>query len=307
MANDYVWDPDIQDWVPSSDTTVAEQDISGTYDPGPRATSSPLIEQMKQEEASLTLPISKGRMYMGPMLSPEAEKAFLQKPSGTSINLMPPPSGPPPTQLENIQAASPSWATPISIRRDVPMPIPEDPGAARFALLSEYQRMRAAGVPESEAASRVGLNLMGASGYGMGRRYNVAGVGLVDQYGNVVAPAPKKEQRGVSVAGVGLVNPVTGEVMVPTPEKITETETIPATFGTPAIPAQSARKGFLGIGAREAAPAVPATPAKGEKRITTTVRGEPTSPEKITSKAEYDALPKGAIYIGKDGKRYRKP
>lgn len=129
----------------------------GEYVPEPDD-RDPLLDQMKREEASLTMPISSGRMYMGPMLSPEEERAFLQKPSGTSINLMPPPAGPPLTQLENIQAASPPWATPISIRRDVPMPIPEDPGAARFALISEYQRMRAAGVPESEAVSRVGLD-----------------------------------------------------------------------------------------------------------------------------------------------------
>jgi hypothetical protein len=32
-----------------------------------------------------------------------------------------------------------------------------------------------------------------------------------------------------------------------------------------------------------------------------------SSPSKVTTKAQFDALPKGAVYIGKDGKRYRKP
>ena len=33
----------------------------------------------------------------------------------------------------------------------------------------------------------------------------------------------------------------------------------------------------------------------------------PTAPSKVTTKEQYDALEPGAIYIGKDGKRYRKP
>jgi len=33
----------------------------------------------------------------------------------------------------------------------------------------------------------------------------------------------------------------------------------------------------------------------------------PAAPSKVTTKEQYDALEPGAIYIGKDGKRYRKP
>src|SRR4029077_6732744 len=33
----------------------------------------------------------------------------------------------------------------------------------------------------------------------------------------------------------------------------------------------------------------------------------PPTPQKISSKQEYDLLPSGTIYIGKNGRRYRKP
>lgn len=52
------------------------------------------------------------------------------------------------------------------------------------------------------------------------------------------------------------------------PATDTVTEKIPAVEGTPEVPAQAARSGFLGIGARPAVPFQPAVPATPERTIT---------------------------------------
>lgn len=155
-------DPYVTDYIPTPDEREA------------------LVEEMRREEQALTasppigiappldLPVGSGRMYMGPALAPGAEQAFRQMPSGTSLNLAPPPSEPPVGELERLRASDvPGVSRTLSIRRDVPIPIPEDAKAAQFAMISEYQRMRAAGVPEGEAVSRVGLNYFTPQG-----RYN---------------------------------------------------------------------------------------------------------------------------------------
>lgn len=56
-------------------------------------------------------------------------------------------------------------------------------------------------------------------------------------------------------------------------------------------------------GSRAVPAAAPAAPAP----VTPVVEPPTAAPKKITSKAEFNALPSGSIYIGKDGKRYRKP
>jgi hypothetical protein len=116
------------------------------------------------------------------------------------------------------------------------------------------------------------------------------------------------------------------------PTTDTVTETIPAVEGSPAVPAQPASTGFLGFGARAAIPAQPAIPGRGEQKRTrhvpvqldtasgslmdayrakTATGTAPTAtgsePPQITTQEQYDALTPGSIYIGKGGKRYRKP
>jgi len=46
---------------------------------------------------------TQGRMYMGPAMTGEQESAFAAAPRGARINLMPPPTGPAPTRLEQVQ------------------------------------------------------------------------------------------------------------------------------------------------------------------------------------------------------------
>jgi hypothetical protein len=126
-----------------------------------------------------------------------------------------------------------------------------------------------------------------------GKRYNVAGVGLVDENGRVITAHPYSTQTR-TVQGVGLVDAKTGRVITPSvqkPETQTETETIPANPGSPGSPALAARSGFLGIGARPAIPAVAAVPATGERKITRKVPVEaPASDIANIPKASVDYL-----------------
>lgn len=51
-----------------------------------------------------------------------------------------------------------------------------------------------------------------------------------------------------------------------------------------------------------------AAPSGAEARVTAPLPATPAAaPQTVTSKAQFDALPSGAIYIGRNGRRYRKP
>jgi hypothetical protein len=122
---------------------------------------------------------------------------------------------------------------------------------------------------------------------------------------------------------------------LPTDETVTEEYQTKPVKAKPAQPAQPASSGlgFLGIGAHPALPAVEAVEAQPAKTIKQTRKlrsgeqgnfapketqaaptpvdlpnpAQPQGAQTVTTKAQYDALPSGAIYIGKDGKRYKKP
>lgn len=125
-------------------------------------------------------------------------------------------------------------------------------------------------------------------------------------------------------AGGALIPPVR-----PSPTELeTVTETIPAVEGVPAVPPVPAKPliNILGVPipftGKAAVPGFPGVEARGERKITrkipakaqTEVKTAPLSDvtetepgfPKVTSKAQYDALKPGTIYIGKDGKKYRK-
>ena len=55
--------------------------------------------------------------------------------------------------------------------------------------------------------------------------------------------------------------------------------------------------------------AIPTTPTDfpNPARRKQPTQGTPIAQEKITTKEQYDALPSGTVYVGKDGKRYKKP
>lgn len=97
-------------------------------------------------------PDTTGRMYMGPMIGQEQLSRI---PEGGRINLMPPPSGPPPTALERLQALDRPGSETISIRQDVPIPVPEGKSPV-FAAMQEWNRLGALGIPPEERARLIG-------------------------------------------------------------------------------------------------------------------------------------------------------
>lgn len=183
----------------------------------------------------------------------------------------------------------------------------------------------ATGVPEllkiqaaREAAKRGTIHQAG------GGLYRIPQTGAAETLVPPNPPAPKLH-----------VNSTTGEIIKENPggkfevlregkekpqtpdESVTEEYQLKAVKGQPARPASS---GFLGIGAHPATPAVEAQPAKTIKKTQKLRVGQTPPPaadlpnpaqsktqNTITTKEQYDALPSGTIYVGKDGKKYRKP
>lgn len=243
---------------------------------------APMLTQVTPSAPPLTLPVSRGRMYMGPALSSAQEREFLQSAPGTSINLVAPPTAPAPTRLERLQAMDRPGTRTVSLMEESPY--------SDVSMAAQQAMMRYEAIRRFNAGDRSPETVAAALG--------------------TKVTTPRARQTAV-VPGVGLVDRETGSVITPVPQTETVTETIPATEGVPATPGQAARSGFLGIGARPAVPATAAIPAAGEKKITRKVTvTSPTAtstPGRITTKAQFDALPSGTVYIGKDGKRYRKP
>lgn len=69
--------------------------------------------------APLPMPVSRGRMYMGPASGPALD-AFTAGRGPSSVNLMPPPSGPPPSRLEQAQAQDAPGSRTIGINDEPP-------------------------------------------------------------------------------------------------------------------------------------------------------------------------------------------
>lgn len=224
---------------------------------GSQSLEGQLPSTLPTQAAPIPMEVSSGRMYMGPALPASEEATFRSLPSGTAINLMPPP-----TPEESAGAAG----RVAYAQRTMGGGAPYDPAMEKYNIQQQIQSAVAGGMPMSDAVRLYGLGMVGSAG--SGRRYNVHGVGLVDESGKVLTPTPKQKTRPIPVAGVGLVDPDTGNVIISAPQTATETEIIPATEGSPGSPAIPARAGFLGIGSRPAVPEVPPIPAQGERRIT---------------------------------------
>lgn len=114
---------------------------------------SPMLTQLQPPTAPLNLPVSKGRMYMGPTMSPTEEAAFHAMPSGTSINLMPPPAGPPLGPLERLQAAD------LPGQRTLSIGAAYDPAMERYQAQQAIQSAIQRGIPSSDAIRLYGQGL----------------------------------------------------------------------------------------------------------------------------------------------------
>lgn len=259
----------------------------------------PLINRGGQQYQGSPLvaapPAPQGRMYMGPAMSPDQESAFMQSPAGTRINLMPPPSGPPPSRLEQAQANDQPGSRTIAIN--------DEPAYSDASLANQRNAMLYNAMKQFDAGDRspeVMAAVLGKSA-SPGKRYNVAGVGLVDENGKVITAHPDSPQTRM-VQGVGLVDAKTGRVITPSvqkPETQTVTEHIPRKEGVAGTPAQPARKAFLGIGARAAVPAVPEVPTQEAQTISRKVPVEaPASAAKSVQPMpkEKSQLVSGRVY-----------
>lgn len=286
MPEDYTPEPDERDIDPVAQAS---------------ATAS-LTEQMRREEAALSAVTPSNPMWT-PMPRPVAP------PRTTTYGMVSPPTPPNYTRPFTDTSGQVHYG---EMAQELGRVNQAMMAQQKFEAQKGYASDIAAGKTPQEAFNKWGPMLFGKANQPP-RRYNVAGVGLVDESGNVITPRPQTTSTR-TVPGVGLVDAQTGKVIVPIPvkpETQTITEKIPATEAIPPTAAQAARKGFLGIGARPAIPATPGVPGQPERTISRKVPIESpvaaAAPERVTTKAQFDALPKGTIYVGEDGKRYRKP
>ncbi len=125
-------------------TALPTQPIAPPSDVGP----FPMRAAIAPPEP-LNLPVSSGRMYMGPAMSAEEEAAFRAKPSGTSINLVPPPAVTGLSGLERAQALDRPGTRTISIGGGTPTITSIDPASQRFAAIQGYQSDLNAGMDPS--------------------------------------------------------------------------------------------------------------------------------------------------------------
>lgn len=262
----------------------------------------------------------RNRIYIGPMQgAPGAspQEFFGNIPSNTNINLAPPPS----VGNEGYDRGVASGLIEKSSRRLTPTDIAWTPAYEQWAAQQDLQAAVAKGVPIEKAAVQYPAAFAGAGGIKPNmftmtpsqqaaiqarqasleerkrefdlKQKDSAAAGpptitkLDDRYSVVRAPGSKAWR---------LIDSKTGETKAFTPAqaaglltKITKEE---QDNGSSAL---SGLKEDLTKIVRQGLPSTPV-----EKPTTATG-------VKVTTKAQYDALASGTIYMGKDGKKYRKP
>lgn len=270
------------------------------------------LEAQLPSSTPLSLPVSSGRMYMGPSMTPEQETAFRASPSLPSQILVPPP-----TQESSAGAAArvaAMTAPPtISAAAGAPSPTSIYPEMRQFYAQQQIRKAVESGVPINQAMQLYGQEFFARSAKpitpieqarldasarrekGIQSRFDVAEkrrlgqptIGETSEYRRSLASMRSAESELLKMTpedqqdNPGKVSLLVEErnkaydVVAPYERKFgrqpTETITRPATTISP--------------------PSM--TPAA-------------TGPVKITSKAQRDALPRGSVYIGPDGKRYVK-
>ena len=165
--------------------------------------------------------------------------------------------------------------------------------AMQFQHMREFQRLTEEGVPTERALLQTGPGMFS-------KNPNVLAPLI-----NATRPAPRATMRDLG-GGVRVIEDgrstklVPREPQEPKPRPIQPRVVVGADeFGEPKVTWSGSPEDFAKQfpGATLKGPASePATPAK-------TAGEEPV----VKTQKEFDALPKGSIYIGKDGKRYRKP
>ncbi|HUD75323.1 MAG TPA: hypothetical protein VMQ76_09650 [Terracidiphilus sp.] len=193
----------------------------------------------------------RNRMYMGANVGPPdaTPQQFFdargQAPN-TMVNQMPPPT---PAQA----AGAPGRVAAATSGVMNPGLTSNDEGSRKFAIMQMIQQKQDMGqpVPPEQIAALLGSG--SPRPVPPPKRYNVPGVGLTDESGNVIkASVPK---------GFAPLRP-------PKPLTQTTTERFPAVKPEKGTPGTPASNGFFGWGAQPAVPPVPGTPGQPARTIT---------------------------------------
>jgi hypothetical protein len=302
-------------WDPSKERSMGE--LMGTQFAPPQTgtTPPPMGINRGGQQYPLTPPVPPpnttplssptARMYMGPNISDSEVRALV--PPGMSMNLMPSPT---PDQSEGAAGRVAAMTAP-KFRYGEPTLTSIDPASRQFAARQAIQQMVSQGTPLANAMQQF-PEFLSQTGQRPMTDYQREALRLREEdikrkTANAEKPKPlppPKATQAVHETFQALNKKqaafeITGDLRKARQAQIEkdafvrqhpelglkpELDTPPAT-GT-AAPAPAA-----------APPAAMALAAK-----------PPTSaPQKVTSKAEFDALPRGAIYTDSNGKRFRKP
>jgi hypothetical protein len=240
-------------------------------------------EAMKAEESRLpgragvslldqTRPDTRGRMYMGPAMTAGQESAFAAAPEGARINLMPPPTGPAPTRLQELQALDrPPDATgfggskTLSIRPADPFSDASVAHARNAAVYDAVMKIRAnaeAGIPSPPELQALAMS-GGATG------------GLTPAQAAAAADRRRAQDWREQQAGAQTMS-----------ETVDEVNSIPATPGTP--------EGVSFWGGRiPAVPPTPAVPGHGKLTVTKKIMPPAASEKMREFKTEAEAIRSG--------------
>lgn len=150
----------------------------------------------------------RNRTYMGPNIpggGPSPQQFFQDAPSNILINRLPPPTP------EAAAGAAGRIAAMTSQKQYDPRLTAIDPTLRQFAAQDQIRRAMDQGITAADAMRIYGQGLFAP--VVPPRRYNVSGVGLVDESGRVIAPGQRSAAH--NVPGVGLVDAQTGRIITP--------------------------------------------------------------------------------------------
>lgn len=134
-------------------TSIGQPPPGIPYTGGPMATSTPLAPPpAPAPSAPLSLPISGGRMYMGPSLTPDQEEAFLASAPRTSQVLVPPAAEPGAAARIAAATAPPT----ISAAAGAPSPTSIYPEMRQFYAQEQIKKAIAGGMDPNTALQTYG-------------------------------------------------------------------------------------------------------------------------------------------------------
>ena len=244
-------------------------------------------------------PTGQGRMYMGPA---SGEGALMQSAPGTRMNLMPPPAPVPPqsqaAMRARLAAGTGAESDPAALSR---LQAADQPGSRTIAVRSEPQYSDASlanqrnamlynAMKKFDAGDRSPEVMAAAMGSAAPKAMTPYQQAQVERWNKPSTITPYQQAEIERWKRQDLK-----------PETQTVTEHIPRKEGVAGTPAQPARKGYLGIGARAAVPAVPEVPTQEARTISRKVPVEaPAAAPKSKSAPSVGEVRNGWRFKGGD-------